>query len=372
MKIAVINYEAITLYKTQGWSTARLEHYYNPNNVAEEVRIFAQGDQDWEISPKVKVTGYHSFTELQQKCRAFKPDVIRCFEATRPNSDYALLLAIKLHVPSFLSVHDNRVQYSPHIADFSIITGCSETIAGRAEKLLHREVETQLYPDIDPAIFSPKKPASIAPEVASAKFKIFTISRKDPVKNTETLIKATCLLSEKIGSVAHVVAGPGSEAFAYDGVHLGVGPLSQEKVADYLNWCDCFLQVQYIPEISHAPAEAMMVGRPVIITGDPEGIAYHVIDESRGILIPMEKVPDAEYIASALLECSKRKFDYGEIRKWALERYSSEKQERSEAERYVKLFSMKEKVRYSRTLKLRLQLALLKRRLIHYSRLIRF
>jgi glycosyltransferase involved in cell wall biosynthesis len=366
-KIAVINYEAISLYKNQGWSIKRLEHYYNPNNVAKQVWIFARGDQDWEISPKVKVFGYQTFMDLQQKCKAFNPNVIRCFEAFRPNSDYALLIAMMLRVPSFLSLHDNRVQYSSHIPEFSVITGCSETIAARAENLLNREVETQLYPDIDPDVFTPREPVSIAPQVALAKFKIFTITRKDPVKNMETQIKATKLLSEKIGSVAHVIAGPGSDDIEYDGVHLGVGSLSQNMIADYMNWCDCFLQVQYIPEISHAPAEALTVGKPVIITGDQSGIAQKVIDDHRGILIPMAKVPDAEYIANALFECSRRKYNRRDIREWAVQRYGSELQEQLEAQRYEKLFSMKPNINYSKSIKLQLQFHLLKKQFMKYS-----
>jgi glycosyltransferase involved in cell wall biosynthesis len=275
---------------------------------------------------------------------------------------------MKLQLPSYISLHDNRVQYNSHISDFTAVTGCSETIAERAKKLLHREVEAQLYADIDSNVFSPKAPVSIAPQVASAKFKVFTVTRKDPVKNTETVIKATELLSKKIGSVAHVIAGSGSEEIAFDGVHLGLGPLSQQMIAEYINWCDCFLQVQYIPEISHAPAEALVIGKPVIITGNPDGIAQKVIDERRGILIPMEKVPDAEYIANALFECSKRKYDYAGIRKWAIERYGAEQQEKKEAERYTRLYSNRLNVSYPTSTRLKLTMRLWKSRLRYITR----
>jgi glycosyltransferase involved in cell wall biosynthesis len=331
-----------------------LGRYYNPKNIAKEVCVFAHRDNDWQMSPSVRVTGYQSFKELELKCKAFKPDILTCYEAVRPFCYYALRIASNLGIPSYLSLHDNRIQYNPILSNFTAITGCSETIARRAAKILHRDVETRLYADIPPEIFRPLIPQSIDPRVASAKHRIFTIIRKDPVKNVGTVIKATEILSKRVGSVAHVIGGPSSEEIAYDGVHLGLGSLSQQMVVEYLNWCSCFLQVQFIPEISRAPAEALTIGRPVIITGNPDGIAHYVIDETRGILIPMEKVTDAQFIANAVFDCLNRQYDPVNIRKWALERYDAEELEQKEAERYTKLYSMKHQVKYSNTAKMTL------------------
>jgi glycosyltransferase involved in cell wall biosynthesis len=353
MKIACVNYEPVTLYRNQGWSSERLGRYYNPNDVAEEVSVFAYRDQDWKVSPSVKVSGWRSFKELERKCKAFNPDIVRCYEAFRPYSDCALLLAMSLRVPSYLSLHDNRLHYYSSLSEFSAITAYTETLAKKATKELRRTVETQLN-GIYSKVFSPKVPLSIDPRVASKKYRLFTISRKDPVKNVETSIKATEILSKEVDSVAHVIAGPGTEDIAYDGVHLGLGPLTEQMIAEYLNWCSCFLQVQLISEIGMAAAEALMVGRPIITTGDSHGIAQYVIDARKGVIIPIEKVKDAEFIAHAISECLNSKYDYENIRKWAIERYDAEGLKQKEAERYTRLYSTKSRVSYSKLTRLKL------------------
>lgn len=362
MKIACINYEPVSAYKKQGWSNDRLASYYNPCNVSDEVRVFAYIDEDWEISSTVKVVGYHSFKELEQKCGSYNPDVIRCYEACRPNCYYALFLAMKLGIPSYLSLHDNRVLYSSVLSEFTAITAYTETLAKKAAAGFGREVEIQLN-GVPSEVFRPKTPEFIDPRIASAKNRIFTITRNDPVKNINTMIEATKLLSDKVSSVVHVIAGPGSENIPYDGVHLGLGPLTENAVAEYLNWCNCFLQVQLVSEIGMAASEALMVGRPIIVTGDLDGNAQYVVDEQNGILIPMQKAKDAQYIAEALSTCLNNHYDSAKIRSQAIERYDASILRRKEAERYLRLNLVRRGVKYSNFAKLDLYQKVLRARI---------
>src|SRR3990172_5678591 len=106
VKIACVNYEPVSLYRNQGWSRERLQRYYNPMNVGKETSVFAYGDNDWQIAPNVKVSGFRSFRELIKKCKTFEPNVIRCYEAFSPYCYYALIIAAQLKIPSYLSLHD--------------------------------------------------------------------------------------------------------------------------------------------------------------------------------------------------------------------------------------------------------------------------
>lgn len=336
MRIACINYQPVSLYRDIGWSSERLGLYYNPNTVAEEVYVFAHQDRDWQVSPTVRVSGFRSFGELQRKCKAFRPDIIRCYEAFRPFCDYALILALTLGIPSYLSLHDQRVLYYPGLAAFTVITAYTETLAEKAARRLQRDVETQLN-GVDSQVFVPRLPESIDQQVAHAGHRIFTVGRDDPVKNVSTAVEATRILSGRLDSVAHVIAGPGTERIAFDGIHLGLGALTDEMIVNYLNWCSCFLQVQLVSDIGMAATEALMVGRPVVVSGDPGGNAKYLIDKSRGILIPLEKAKDAQFTADALQKCLDGPYDCERIRKWAVEVFDAGKLRRIEAERYLKL-----------------------------------
>ena len=336
MRIACINYEPVSTYRNQGWSCDRLGRYYNPANVAKEVCVFAYRDHEWRVSADVRVSGYESFNDLQKKCREFKPDVIRCYEACQPNCNYALMVAVSLGVPSYLSFHDGRLRYNDQLAKFTVVTAYTETLAESATRRLRRPVELQLN-GIDSGLFRPKDPVSVDRRIAEARHRIFTVMRADPVKNVDTVLEATAILSKRVDSVAHVLAGPGSEAIPFDGIHLGLGPTSEQVIVDYLNWCSCFLQVQLVGDVGMAATEALMVGRPVVATGGNTGNARHHIDDSNGILIPIDKVRDAAFIADALYACLKRQYDYASIRKTAVAVYDEHSLRSREAGRYTRL-----------------------------------
>lgn len=336
MRIACVNYEPITSYKDQGWSCERLGRYYNPAQVASEVLVMAYGDRNWRVSETVTVEGYTSLADLRRQCASFRPDVVRCYEAVRPHCEHALLTALGLGVPSYLSLHDGRLQYPSPLARFTVVTAYTETLARVAAERLGRPVEVQLN-GIDADLFQSSAAAFIDPRIASARYRILTVMRDDPVKNVDTAIKATTILAEKLGSVAHVVAGPGSERIPFDGVHLGLGPTRDRTIVDYLNWSSCFLQVQLVGDLGMAATEALMVGRPLVATGDDAGNTKLHVDTSNGVLIPIDRVRDAVCVADALHTCLGREYDYAAIRRRAVATFSEESLRVREGERYSRL-----------------------------------
>ncbi|MDQ6891343.1 MAG: glycosyltransferase [Acidobacteriota bacterium] len=178
---------------------------------------------------------------------------------------------------------------------------------------------------------------AIDPRVENARYRVFTISRRDPVKNLGTMLRATEMLAERLPSLVHVVAGPGSEDIEFDGVHLGIGPATEEKVADYLTWSQCFLQVQLATDVGMAAAEALMVGRPVVITGGEGGNARDLISEARGLLVSLAEARDGAVVARTLERCLSRQYDADAIRAFALDRYGEERLREREAQRYQRL-----------------------------------
>lgn len=326
----------MSAYHAQGWSRARLAAYYNPDSVAAEVHVFAYGDRDWRLSDAVIVEGYKTHSDLRRKCLTFRPDVVRCYEAFRPGSDDALALAGELRVPSYLSLHDMRVEYHENLAGYTVVTAYTDTLARRAARDLGRDVETQLN-GIDETLFSPRCSPAIDERVANATHRIFTIGRRDPVKNIGTAVEATTILAGLVRDVVHVVGGPGTGDLAWDGVHLGLGSIPQAVVVDYLSWCTCFLQPQLVTDIGMAAAEALMVGRPVVATGSPGGNATSLIDDPRGVLIPLREATDPHAVADALRIVAAKEYDYDAIRMWAKSVYSAERLRALEGDRYRRI-----------------------------------
>ena len=205
-------------------------------------------------------------------CAGLRPHVIRCYEGFQPNCDNALRLSLVLGVPSYLSFHDANVRVYPRFAHFTALTAYTHTLAEKRTIELQRSVEVQLN-GISAEVFRPREQPQVDARIKGSKHRIFTITRKDPVKNLQTMLKATSLFAERNAGTIHVIAGPGSEEIGFDGVHLGIGPVSDRELPDYLTWCQCFLQVQLVGDIGMAATEALMVGRPIIVAGDPEGNA---------------------------------------------------------------------------------------------------
>lgn len=336
IRIACVNHEPISRYRDQGWSAQRLSDYYNPASVAEAVCVFCPGESDWQVSPSVRAARFESFRDLKARCEAFAPDVIRCYEAYTPFAGFALMLSLSLDVPSYLSLHDGRVPRRSLIAGFTTITAYTGPIAEVAARDLGRPVETQLNP-VNPELFRPRAPRSIDPRVAEARHRVFTIGRIDPVKNLDVMMQATGLASQRIGPIAHVIAGPGTERFGFDGTHLGIGPAEEETVCDYLNWASVFLQVQLVPDVGMAATEALMVGRPVILTGDSSGNAKDVVGPANGDLVALGDVADPGTIARTLERVLQTSYDRERIRAQAVNVYGIDSLRSQEATRYRNL-----------------------------------
>jgi L-malate glycosyltransferase len=127
-------------------------------------------------------------------------------------------------------------------------------------------------------------------------FTIGTVARLDPVKDLETLIRATAALTQQIPTTL-VVVGDGPEQAQLERVTAELGATSavrflghRDDARDVLAGCDVFANSSISEGISLTILEAMAAGLPVVATavgGTPE-----IIDASCGRLVPARS-PDA-------------------------------------------------------------------------------
>jgi len=58
-KLLIINHEAVSSYLKLGWSSNKLSQYYNPNDIFDKVKIYANHEKPWNLSEKISI---HSMT----------------------------------------------------------------------------------------------------------------------------------------------------------------------------------------------------------------------------------------------------------------------------------------------------------------------
>lgn len=331
-KLAIINYQAIKLYHSQGWSKERLSTYYNPENIFDEVCIYAfqepgisiSDKNGWHISDHIYVHPFHEFNTVFEQIKTFQPQVIRCYECNLPFALFTLKAAQKFDIPSYLSLHDSRKYPDFCLKDYTVITAYNDQVAKNAMLILNRPIEIQLN-GIDSQFFSLQPDPKIG---LYHTHRIFTIGRDDPVKNMDTMITATAMFnSQTKESVKHVLAGPGTQKMVVDSlIHDGYGSATEIKIRDYLQWANCFFQVQLVPDIGMAHTEALMMGIPIITTAQ--------IPKFIGIQIPLDNARNTSKLANALHSFFSYNYNSKHIRQWAIEQYDNKNLQKKEAERY--------------------------------------
>lgn len=334
-KLAVINYQAVELYHSQGWSKNRLASYYNPCNVFDKVHIYAfqepgitiSDENGWYIDGRIYVQPFYRLNTLFDPIKRFQPDVIRCYECNYPFALFALGVAKTLNRPSYLSLHDSRKKPAVNLKDYTVITAYNKSVAENAAYILDRVVEIQPN-GVDSEFFRPQ--LNRVPNIHDA-YRILTIGRDDPVKNMDTMMLSTLLFSQQIdGTVYHQLIGPGTETMPIDStIHKGTGPASEDRVRDAFQSSHCFLQTQLVPDIGVAHTEALMMGIPIIATAR--------IPKEIGIHIPVEQAKHVNATVDALHEVFSTDYDAHVIRRWAVTHYSAGQTQQQEAKRYRQL-----------------------------------
>ncbi len=274
MRIACVNYQAVSLYRDQGWSVERLGNYYNPANVADKVLVAAYEETDpFDMPQNVHVEGYNSQQDLEKLIFDFNPDVVRCYEANYPFCMMALNAAQKLNVPSYLSLHDSRKSHVKQLSGYTVITAYTETVQKMVKARVGKDIELQLNgidsKFFDSSLVSPDevKLLHFNLEIGSYDFLIYTIGRNDPLLNTENQCKAIEVFKASTGvDVKFIISGPGFENGQLDHFDFvrPIGKTTQSDIRAIHTFADCFMQVRIVPEISMAVTEAMMMGVPII------------------------------------------------------------------------------------------------------------
>ncbi len=351
MKIACINHQPVSLYIDRGWSKERLANYYNPDMVADEVIVAAGKEpKPFDLSENVHIVGYRSSEELANIVNHFQPDIIRCYESNYPLSELSLDLASAAKIPSYLSLHDSRKEYTKALSGYTVITAYTESVQRRASAYIGREIELQRN-GVDSTFFDPslvdRKKAILDAENNGIDldydFLIYTIGGIGYVENINAQVHAVRLFKEASKlNVKLIISGPELNEIKWkelgaDFVYA-IGSTSQSTVRSIYSLADCFMQVKCVPEIGMATTEALMMGVPIIHLNGEE--ASRIIKWPLGLMVDSFDSPQAiaDVVEFMYYNIDNAKEASHLRRSIAIDLYDIGKLRKMEANRYRRLF----------------------------------
>ena len=347
--LGVVNYEPITLYVKKGFSISQLKSYYNPENFFDTVHIFAQGDTEWDLSDEIHVHplshyGFKAKAQLIKYCIHYNITLLRNYEAVATHIP-TLEVKYLLDIPAIISLHD--VLYPPSILGYDHIFVYVEWLKEAImEKYNHNS--TLLLNRIDENLFKPDSFNNIPKEFSGYMNKIVCIGNLYERKNQENLIKAMIHVVKKYPDTILLLIGEGKDRAKYENLINNmdlssnvklVGSQAQEMVVEYLNWCDFHALFNDSGDLGRSLVEALMVGKPVLATGNRGNSKYHLTEGFNSKIVPYEEIYNPEYIAEALCYMikNKHKFASSFIRERAINEYGFKKGVQLEASIYKKV-----------------------------------
>jgi len=174
---------------------------------------------------------------------------------------------------------------------------------------------------------------------------IGSVGRMIPLKDFETLLKASEIMAKDTPKLYILLVGSGPELsrlrnYAADSPRLtgrAIFPGAVDNVAHMLNAMDIFVLPSLMEGMSNTLLEAMAVGLPVLATrvgGNPEIIA----DGECGYLFTPREVPELVGQLKTLLQNVRRRSDFGRsARERALQHFSLEQMLQRYRDLYINL-----------------------------------
>lgn len=347
--LGVVNWEPITLYLEKGHSKSLLDEYYNPADYFDQVHIFAYQDKNFNISPSVHVHGFFdrsSSDELAYLCRKYRVKILRNYDA---HWSHLLTLNVKrkLRIPAVISLHD--IFFPKTISGYDHIFAYVEWLADKVRHTLKTDKASLLLNRIDHRLFKPSQKTDILNEYNNYDNKLLSVGRlHEGSKNYLTVIKAMHKVIDIYPSTLLLILGDGPDKESYlqiiDKMNLSknicILPFqNQTKVVEYLNWADFFVLVNNSGDIGKSIAEALIVGLPIVVTGEKGNSVNHLRDGFNAKLVPWEKYKDPATVADAIIYMieHKKDFDAEAIREDAIRVYNYDYWMNEEASVYKRL-----------------------------------
>lgn len=177
------------------------------------------------------------------------------------------------------------------------------------------------------------KPATTA-SLISHPFEILYLSRLDPKKNVEGLLRGIQLVRAKLPAIRLVIAGDGDPHYVAslkqlaDDVHVSdaiewVGFVEGAAKTALLSYASIYVLTSFSENFGIAVAEALAAGLPCVVTSGV-AISADIAEYAAGIVVPPVPEAIAEAIVSLLGDATARQTASRNASRLAAERFSTE------------------------------------------------
>ncbi|MEX1192557.1 MAG: glycosyltransferase [Brumimicrobium sp.] len=252
---------------------------------------------------------------LKRIMKKHKPDILHAHYA----SSYGTLGALCGMHPFVLSMWGSDVYLFPrknklftsiikyNLKKADLVLSTSKMMALETSKYTDKKIGITPF-GVDTKLFS--KSENISKD--KDQIVIGTIKKLDYIYGIDLLIKAFAILLNKNRNLKMklVIAGIGNEMenlkklTKAEGVSDFVefpGRISQEKVAEYLNFFDVYVALSRSESFGVAIVEAMSCGTPVVVS-DAGGLPEVVEDNVSGFVVPTESIDEAADAIQKLID----------------------------------------------------------------------
>lgn len=293
------------------------------------------GNKIFSASDLLKISYVKNISSLKKVIKEFKPDVVHAHYA----SSYGLLGRLSRFHPFFISVWGSDILDFPkrslihkYILNRNLIS--ADKIFATSKMLQDEifslcKIKPEVVPfGIDTTIFSPSKNQSDNRN----DIVIGTIKSLEHIYGIEELMRAFALLKSRFQDLKLklMLVGDGSAKRYFNSladslniteVTSFAGYISHDKIPDYHNAIDIFVNASHYESFGVAVLEASASGRPVIAS-NTGGLKEVVIDNVSGFLTKLKDVNDIAEKLETLIRNPHLRNQMGEDgRKFVIENY---------------------------------------------------
>ena len=272
----------------------------------------------------LKVNYLKSLRLLKKVIKQFKPDIVHAHYAT----SYGLLARLSRFRPYIISAWGSDVMDFPgksiihksilkrNLKSAAVVMATSETISAAIKNVIDSEVEIVPF-GIDLNVFKRKEITRI---FDASYIVIGTIKSLEKIYGIDILINAFHILKTKYKSIKLLIVGTGSQELAYkslvkqlnlDNDVVFTGKIDYEKITDYHNMIDIFVNVSRNESFGVSVIEASACEKPVIVS-NVGGLPNVVVNSKTGFIVNTEDPSDTARAIDLLMNDSSLRFKMGE------------------------------------------------------------
>lgn len=266
--------------------------------------------------------------------REGKPDLIHAHSAFWGGIS-AAYISEKYHIPLVLTEHSSlkhsrymKDSYIHHISYAYNNANCIIAVGNSLKEELKNYTTNNRIKVIPNMVDLDRFLDATPSNNTSSEFIFFSLAFLEPGKGMDTLIKAFGEALNKEQNMKLLIGGTGSEIEYLRNLIIGLnlqgkiellGALSRDKVAEYMNKCNCFVLASESETFGVVYIEALATGKPII--GTKNGGAEDIIKPFNGLL---REIGNIHQLSDAMLYIKENyhKYDKKHIREQCMKEYS--------------------------------------------------